>query len=132
MPLRMPWSTCRVMTLPSRVTIQAFDDEPSVTWPLLSTNQASLAPCSRAACLASTLGNSAVVLMSTRGQRFSGNVITLMPRAALSRPLAGSRLRAVTTTAGLTDSSLAPSRSVRILPSASITTMAAPSPITHR
>ena len=79
----MPWSAGRVTTLPSAVTIQAFEDEPSVTSPWASTNQASRAPCSRAACLASTLGSSDTDLMSTRAQRFSGTVMTATPSAAM-------------------------------------------------
>ena len=59
MPRRMAWSACRVTTVPSLVTIQALAEAPSVTAPSLSTNQASRAPCSIAACRASTLGNSA-------------------------------------------------------------------------
>ena len=57
---------------------------------------------SRAACLASTFGSSAVDLMSTRAQRFSGTVITLTPVAALASALAEIERRAVTTTPGCT------------------------------
>src|SRR5205085_6295553 len=99
--LRMALSTWRVTTVPFLVTIQAFDDEPSVTKPCLSTNQASRAPCSRAACLASTLGNSDTDLISTRSQRVSGTEITATPSAAIFSALARSRLRAVTTMLGL-------------------------------
>ena len=74
----------------------AFGDGPS-----LATNQASRAPCSRAACLASTFGRSAIDLMSTRSQRLSGSVMTAMPSAAIASVLAGSMLLAVTTMAGL-------------------------------
>ena len=63
----------RVISLPSRLTIQALDEAPSVTWPCASTSQASRAPCSRAACLASTFGSSATDLMSTRCQRMIGH-----------------------------------------------------------
>ena len=84
------------------VTIQAFEEAPSVTKPLRSTNQASRAPCSRAACLASTLGSSDTDLMSTRAQR---DVRHGDDRDALAAPtfalaLAIERLRAVTTIAG--------------------------------
>ena len=65
------------------VTIQALLDDPSVTRPSRSTNQASRAPCSRAACLASTLGRSETDLMSTRAQRLSGTVMTAMPWPAM-------------------------------------------------
>ncbi len=65
MPRRIPWSAGRVTTLPPIVTIQALLDEPSVTWPSASTNQASFAHCSQATCLARTLGNSEIDLMST-------------------------------------------------------------------
>src|SRR5205085_6012182 len=98
--LRMALSTWRVTTVPFLVTIHAFDDEPSVTKPCLSTNQASWAPCSRAACLASTLGNSDTDLMSTRAQRVSGTEITATPSAARFSTLTRSRLRAVTTMLG--------------------------------
>ena len=97
----MPWSAGRVTTVPSRVTIQALDEEPSVTQPSASTNQASRAPCSRAACLASTLGSSDTDLMSTRAQRFSGTVMTAMPSAAPpARSWRDRALRAVTTMLG--------------------------------
>ena len=78
-PRRMPKSAARVTTAPSRVTIQALVEEPSVTKPFASTNQASLAPASRAACLASTFGSSPTDLMSTRSQRLSGTEMTGMP-----------------------------------------------------
>ena len=90
MPRRMALSAGRVITLPSAVTIQAFDEAPSVTKPSWSTNQASRAPCSRAACLASTLGSSATDLMSTRAQRLSGTVMTATPFAASRSPRDGS------------------------------------------
>ncbi len=53
-----------------------------MTKPSLSTNQASRAPCSIAACRASTFGNSPMVLMSTRPQRLSGTLMTAMPFSA--------------------------------------------------
>ena len=71
-----------------------------MTEPVPSTNQASRAPCSRAACLASTFGSSDTDLMSTRSQRLSGTVMTATPSAASFSLPARSRLRAVTTTLG--------------------------------
>ena len=56
-PCRIASSACRVTSAPSAVTIQALVDAPSVTNPARSTNQASNAPASRAACLASTFGS---------------------------------------------------------------------------
>ena len=64
---------------PSRSTIQALEEAPSVTWPLSSTNQASLRPFPRAASLASEAGSSITVLMSQRAQRMSGMVLMAMP-----------------------------------------------------
>ena len=54
------------------------DEPPSVTLPS-SIIQASPAPASAAACLASTCASSATLLMSRRAQRRSGTVITSMP-----------------------------------------------------
>ena len=83
MPARMPWSAERVTTRPSWVTIQALLEAPSVTNPSPPTYQASYAPFSRASCFASTLGSRDTDLISTRGQRFSGTVMTLIPLAAV-------------------------------------------------
>src|SRR6478735_585254 len=99
-PLKIALSAGRVTTLPPLVTIQALLDDPSVTWPSWSTNQASLAPRSRAACLASTLGSSEIDLMSTRCHRLSGTVMIAKPSAAVRSLPAKSMLRAVTTTLG--------------------------------
>src|SRR5262249_24822888 len=79
MPARIALSVARVTSSPPLVTIQALVEAPSVTWPLPSTSHASYAPLSRAACLASTLGSSATVLMSQRPHRMSGWLFTAMP-----------------------------------------------------
>ena len=100
MPRRIPLSAGRVTSVPALVTIQAFVEAPSVTNPSSSTNHASKAPASFACCLASTLGSSEVLLMSTRSQRFSGTVITATPSAARRSAPAALRLRAVTTMLG--------------------------------
>ena len=89
MPRRMALSIWRVMSRPSRSTIQAFEEAPSVTWPLSSTNQASFAPSPRAASLASEAGSSITVLMSQRAQRVSGMVLMAMPAAAAASSRAG-------------------------------------------
>ena len=69
---------CRVTSTSSWVRMKADDDPPSVTLPS-SIIQASPAPASAAACLASTCASSATLLMSRRAQRMSGTVITAMP-----------------------------------------------------
>src|SRR4029079_15736349 len=99
-PRKMLLSAGRVMILLSAVTIQALDEEPSVTKPPLSTNQASRAPCSFATCLASTFGRSDTDLMSTPGQRLSGTVTTDTPFTASLSPRERSIERAVITSAG--------------------------------
>jgi hypothetical protein len=100
MPLRIPSVAGRVTIMPSFVTIHALLDDPSVTKPSRSTNHASFAPLSRAACRASTFGSSAVVLMSTRSQRLSGTVMTETPASATASSLSRSMDLAVTTKLG--------------------------------
>ena len=58
--------------------MKADDEPPSVTLPS-SIIQASPAPASAAACLASTCASNATLLMSRRAQRISGIVITPIP-----------------------------------------------------
>ena len=58
--------------------MKADDEPPSVTLPS-SIIQASPAPASAAACLASTCASSATLLMSRRVQRMSGTVMMPMP-----------------------------------------------------
>ncbi len=69
---------CRVTMTSSWVRMKHDDEPPSVTLPS-SIIQASPAPATAAACLASTCASSATLLMSRRVQRRSGTVITLMP-----------------------------------------------------
>jgi hypothetical protein len=90
-----------VTTLPPLVTIQALLDGPfgDTCRPRRQTKP-SLAPRSRAACFASTLGSSEIDLMSTRFHRLSGTVMIAMPSAAIRSLPAKSMLRAVTTTLG--------------------------------
>ena len=80
-PCRIASDRSRVTTVPSRVTIQALLDVPSVTNPS-STSQASSLP----ACLAIILhiegARSCTVLMSRRPQRMSGTPITRIPSRA--------------------------------------------------
>src|SRR5262249_56428265 len=99
--LRMLLWAGRVRTSPSAVTIQAFDDAPSVIKPRASTNQASRAPASRAACFAKTFGSRDTDLISGRAQRFSASVMTAMPTAAVISAFRLSWARAVTTIDGI-------------------------------
>src|SRR3954468_22485081 len=63
-PLRIALSAARVTTVASPVTIHAFVEVPSVIRPSPSTCRASKAPASRACCFPSTLGTSAIDLIS--------------------------------------------------------------------
>src|SRR5215471_3454531 len=99
-PLRILLSARRVTTSSSAVTIQAFDDAPSVTKPWASMNQASRAPASRAVCFANTFGSSDIDLMSGRAQRLSARVMIAMPSAAMFSAFVLSWERAVTTIDG--------------------------------
>jgi threonine dehydratase len=85
-PFERWWETFETRRFPGveGTFIHAFDDPPSVMRPWLSTSHASRAPCSRAACFASTFGNNETDLMSTRFQRMSGTVTTAIPSAATS------------------------------------------------
>jgi len=56
-----------------------FVDVPSVTFPSRSTSQASSAPSQRASCLANTLANRPVDLISHRAHLSSGRVMTAAP-----------------------------------------------------
>src|SRR5205807_184476 len=77
-PGRISLPFCRVTSTSSLVRMKADDEPPSVTLPS-SIIQASPAPASVAACLASTCASSATLLMSRLVQRISGMVMTPMP-----------------------------------------------------
>ena len=75
-PGRMCWSRRRVRMAPASSTIQKLVAAPSMTsFVPGSKRMASEAPCSFAACRASTLGSRFTVLMSGRAQRSSGAVM---------------------------------------------------------
>ena len=72
-----------MISLPSRLTIQAFDDR-ALGDAALTIDKPGLACAAAPAlpALANTFGNKATDLMSTRFQRMSGTVTTAIPSAA--------------------------------------------------
>ena len=84
MPCRIASDRSRVTTVPSRVTIQALFEVPSVTKPS-STSQASSLPACFAIILHIDGARSCTVLMSRRPQRMSGTPITRIPSRAAGR-----------------------------------------------